>query len=100
MMIDKKHILGVAEEIRRQLVGLTAPNVLMSWGISRLAASVIDNMPALRFKVNGRLHKGEVFIALNEGLTTMRFTLPIIMANARLPAILILPSWVMSLIPP
>lgn len=68
MMIDKKHILGVAEEIRRQLVGLTAPNVLMSWGISRLAATVIDNMPALRLKVNGRLHKGEVFIALNEGV--------------------------------
>lgn len=68
MMIDKKHILNVAEEIRRQLVGLTAPNVLMSWGISQLAATVIDTMPALRLKVNGRLHKGEVFIALNEGV--------------------------------
>lgn len=67
-MIDRKHILSVAEEIRRQLVGLTAPNVLMSWGISQLAATVIDNMPALRLKVNGRLHKGEVFIALNEGV--------------------------------
>lgn len=67
-MIDKKHILSVAEEIRRQLVGLTAPNVLMSWGISQLAATVIDNMPALRLKVNGRLHKGEVYIALNEGV--------------------------------
>lgn len=66
-MIDIKHILSVAEEIRRQLVGLTVPNVLMSWGISQIAATVIDNMPALRLKVNGRLHKGEVFIAMNEG---------------------------------
>lgn len=67
-MIDRKHILSVAEEIRRQLVGLTAPNVLMSWGISQLATTLIDNMPALRLRVNGRLHKGEVFIALNEGV--------------------------------
>lgn len=67
-MIDKTHILSVAEEIRQQLVGLTSPNVLMSWEISQLTATVIDNMPALRFKVNGRLHKGQVFIALNEGI--------------------------------
>ncbi len=67
MKIDKNHILSVVEEIRRQLVGLTPLNVLMSWGISQFAATVIDDMPALRLKVNGRLHKGEVFIALNEG---------------------------------
>lgn len=68
MTIDRQHILEIAETIRQQLVGLTPMNVLNSWGVTGLAATVIDNMPALKFKVNGRLHKGHVFIALNEGV--------------------------------
>lgn len=68
MKIDRQHILNVAETIRQQLVGLTPMNVLMSWGISSLAATLMANMPALKFKVNGRLHKGEVIVALNEGV--------------------------------
>lgn len=59
--------MSVAETIREQLFGLTSPNILMSWGISRLAATVIDGMAALSLRVNGRIHKGEVIIALNEG---------------------------------
>lgn len=68
MTIDRQHILEIAETIRQQLVGLTPMNVLNSWGVTGLAATVIDNMPALKFKVNGRLHKGHVIIALNEGV--------------------------------
>lgn len=68
MIIDRRHILDIAETIRQQLVGLTPMNVLNSWGVTGLAATVIDNMPALKFKVNGRLHKGHVIIALNEGV--------------------------------
>lgn len=68
MIIDRQRILDIAETIRQQLVGLTPMNVLNSWGVTGLAATVIDNMPALKFKVNGRLHKGHVIIALNEGV--------------------------------
>lgn len=68
MIIDRQHILDIAETIRQQLVGLTPMNVLNSWGVTGLVATVIDNMPALKFKVNGRLHKGHVIIALNEGV--------------------------------
>lgn len=68
MIIDRQRIFDIAETIRRQLVGLTPMNVLNSWGVTGLAATVIDNMPALKFKVNGRLHKGHVIIALNEGV--------------------------------
>ena len=68
MNLDKKHIMSVAETIREQLLGLTPMNMLMSWGISLLTATVIDDMAALSLRVNGRIHKGEVIIALNEGV--------------------------------
>ena len=68
MAFEKEHVMSVAETIREQLFGLTPMTVLMSWGISRLTAIVIDDMPALSLRVNGRIHKGEVIIALNEGV--------------------------------
>lgn len=68
MAFEEKHVMSVAETIREQLFGLTSPDILMSWGISRLAATVIDGMAALSLRVNGRIHKGEVIIALNEGV--------------------------------
>ncbi len=68
MAFEKEHVMSVAETIREQLFGLTSPAILMSWGISRLAATIIDGMAALSLRVNGRIHKGEVIIALNEGV--------------------------------
>lgn len=67
MNMDNNRILNIAETIRQQLVGMTPMNILMSWGISKVSATVIDNMAALKLQVNGRLHKGSVIIALNEG---------------------------------
>lgn len=63
--MDKEYVMQVAETIRKQLVTLTEANVLMSWGIKRFIATVHRNMPALKFEVNGRLHAGNVIIALN-----------------------------------
>ncbi len=68
MTIDRQHILNIAETIRQQLVGLTPMNIISTWGVTGLVATVIDKMPALKIKVNGRLHKGHVIIALNEGV--------------------------------
>lgn len=68
MAFEKEHIMSVAETIQEQLFGLTPITVLMSWGISRLTATVIDDMSALSLHVNARIHKGEVIIALNEGV--------------------------------
>lgn len=67
MEMTKQHILDVAETIRQQLVGLTPMSVIMSWGTTSLRATLFENMPALKFKVSGRLHKGEVIVALDEG---------------------------------
>jgi hypothetical protein len=39
----------------------------MSWGINKLTATTIDGMAALKFNVRGRLHRGSVIIAYDEG---------------------------------
>lgn len=57
--------MEVAQTIREQLIAMNPMPVLMSWGISEWTATSYKNMPALRIKVNGRLHKGYVIVALN-----------------------------------
>ncbi|MBC5614575.1 hypothetical protein [Bacteroides hominis] len=63
--MDKEYIMQVAATIREQLVTMTPASVLMSWGMKEFTATVHQNMPALRIKVNGRLHAGFVIVALN-----------------------------------
>lgn len=63
--MDKEYVMQVAETIREQLVALTPASVLMSWGIKGFTATVHQNMPALKLKVNGRIHAGFVIVALN-----------------------------------
>lgn len=63
--MNKEYVMQVAKTIKEQLVSLTPMPILMSWGIKEIVATLYDDMPALRFKVNGRLHAGNVIIALN-----------------------------------
>jgi len=63
--MEKEYVMQVAETIHEQLLSLTPMSVLMSWGIEEFAATIYKNMPALRIKVNGRLHTGYVIVALN-----------------------------------
>lgn len=63
--MTKEYVMQVAKTIKEQLVSLTPMPILMSWGIKEFVATLYDDMPALRFKVNGRLHAGNVIIALN-----------------------------------
>lgn len=63
--MNKEYVMHVAKTIKEQLVSLTAMPILMSWGITEFVATIYDDMPALRLKVNGRLHAGYVIIALN-----------------------------------
>lgn len=57
--------MQVAKTVKEQLVSLTPMPILMSWGIKEFVATLYGDMPALRLKVNGRLHAGNVIIALN-----------------------------------
>lgn len=63
--MEKEYIMQVAGTIREQLMTLTPISTILSWGIDKFIATVYKDMPALKFKVNGRLHKGYVIIALN-----------------------------------
>lgn len=44
MSKDNNRILNITETIRQRLVGMTPMNILMSWGISKVAATVIGDM--------------------------------------------------------
>lgn len=62
------YINEVAKTINAQMVA-TVENrwVFFSWGVSRKVATVYNNMPALALRVSGLVHKGWVYICLNEG---------------------------------
>lgn len=64
-IMDKEYVMRVAATIREQLVTMTDTPVLMSWGIGEFMATVFNDLPGLKFHVNGRLFQGEVLICLN-----------------------------------
>lgn len=64
--MDKEYILQVAETAKDQLLATTPMGVVLSWGVEKFIATVYKEMPALKFKVNGRLFKGFVLVALND----------------------------------
>ena len=57
--------MHIAQTIKEQLLSFTPIPVFMSWGVSEFVATVFQELPALRLKVNGWLHAGYVVIALN-----------------------------------
>ena len=63
--MNEEYVMQTAQTIRQQLWSMTPFSILMSWGITQLVATTFRNLPALRMKVNGRLHSGYVIIALN-----------------------------------
>lgn len=63
--MEKEYVIRVAQTAKDQLMTMTPGSILMSWGIKEFAATVYNGMPALRIKVNGRLHAGYVIVALN-----------------------------------
>lgn len=65
--MKQEFIMKIANEINRQIrCGVTA-DVIMSWGISKRIATVYQNRATLALRVNGILHKGWVYISLDEG---------------------------------
>lgn len=66
--ISANYVNEVAKTINAQIYA-TVENrfVIWSWGVSRRFATIYNNMPALGLRVSGLLHKGFVYICLNEG---------------------------------
>jgi hypothetical protein BACCOPRO_01507 len=65
IVMDKSEIMAVVTTIREQLITLTNSNVLFSWGIQGFVATIFNEMATLKFRVNGRLFKGDVLICYN-----------------------------------
>ena len=62
------YVNEVAKTINVQMIASVEDRfVFWSWGVSRKVATVYNNMPALALRVSGLLHKGWVYICLNEG---------------------------------
>ena len=65
--MEQEFLMRIANEINRQIrCGLTM-SVQMSWGVSKLIATIYENRATLALRVSGVLHKGWVYISLDEG---------------------------------
>lgn len=56
----------VTTEIFRQIFWSVNKSTFWSWGVSMILPGEYKNMPTLMLHVNGFLHKGWVYVSLNE----------------------------------
>lgn len=67
---QKEYCQDVAQVAYNQLLMSVEPNVVWSWGVSQKSYTFFKEMPTLMLKVQGFLHKGWVFVSLNEACDT------------------------------
>lgn len=65
--MEQEFVLKIANEINRQIVCGVTTDVILSWGVSKRIATVYNDMAALALRVSGVLHKGWVYVSLDEG---------------------------------
>ena len=65
--MEKEFVLRIANEINRQICCGVTPDVVLSWGVSKRVAKVYNDRATLALRVSGVLHKGWVYISLDEG---------------------------------
>lgn len=65
--MEQGFLMKIANEINRQIRCGVTVDVIMSWGISKRIATVYQNRATLALRVSGVLHKGWVYISLDEG---------------------------------
>lgn len=64
--MEKEFLMQVTNEINRQIrCGVTA-DVVLSWGVYKRIATVYNSMATLALRVSGVLHKGWVYVSLDE----------------------------------
>ena len=66
----KEEVAAIAAECYRQITNLTPVSIFWSWGISKVQYLEYKGMATLVMRVNGLLHKGFVFVSLDEGSNT------------------------------
>ena len=65
--MDKEFIMATAKTIEQQILWSISKWEYMSWGIRKKVAIEYESMATLALRVSGAVHKGWVFISLNEG---------------------------------
>lgn len=65
--MKQEFVLNIANEIYCQIRCGVTTDVVMFWGISKLIATVYNDMVTLALRVSGVLHKGWVYVSLDEG---------------------------------
>lgn len=65
--MEQEFLIRVANEINRQIRCGVTMSVQMSWGVSKRIATIYENRATLALRVSGVLHKGWVYISLDEG---------------------------------
>ena len=66
--MDKEFIMATAKTIEQQILWSINKFEYLSWGISKKVAIEYEGMATLALRVSGAVHKGWVFISLNEGM--------------------------------
>lgn len=65
--MEQEFLMRIANEINRQIRCSVTMSVQMSWGVSKRIATIYKNRATLALRVSGVLHKGWVYISLDEG---------------------------------
>ena len=66
--MDKDFIMATAKTIQEQILWSINKWEYMSWGIRQRVAIEYEGMATLALRVSGAVHKGWVYIGLNEGM--------------------------------
>lgn len=66
----KEEGLQIINTIRQQIRDTAPATTLMSWGVSKMIATIHKDMPTLGLRVSGLLHKGWVYICYDYGTDT------------------------------
>ena len=65
--MNEEYVKQIATTAWQQLFWSVTMPVVMSWGVSKKCCTLYQNMPTLMLKVSALVHKGWVYISLNEG---------------------------------
>lgn len=81
--MDKEEVLAIANTINQQ-ISLTANIIVqLTWGVSKRLATIYKGMATLKLRVSGAIHKGWVYISLNQGTDTYEITLTDVHGNIK-----------------
>lgn len=68
--MSNEEVLRIAQTALQQIKAGVSTSVYWSWGVSKLGYTVYEQMPTLMLRVSGLLHKGWVYVSLNQGSDT------------------------------